>query len=105
MDSNVGFLIQTEVRLKELITECIRQELSTVKLTGNEMCPDQTQLLSRKEAAAFLSISLTQLYHLQRKSLVKFYRLGCKVFFKKEDLLNSLVPAPAKIEGGRDGKK
>lgn len=50
------------------------------------------ELLSRKEAAQFLSISLSTLKNWTYSKLIKGYRLGGKVYYKKNELIKSLKP-------------
>lgn len=51
-----------------------------------------TELLSRKEAAQFLSISLSTLKNWTYSKVVIGYRLGGKVYYKKQELIKSLKP-------------
>lgn len=50
------------------------------------------ELLSRVEAAQFLSISLSTLKNWTYSKVIKGYRLGGKVYYKKSELFKSLKP-------------
>ncbi len=50
------------------------------------------ELLSRKEAAIFLSISLSTLKNWTYSKEIIGYKLGGKVYYKKQELINALKP-------------
>jgi len=50
------------------------------------------ELLSRKEAAQFLSISLSTLKNWTYSKVINGYKLGGKVYYKKQELIKSLKP-------------
>jgi len=50
------------------------------------------ELLSRKEAAQFLSISLSTLKNWTYSKVIKGYKLGGKIYYKKQELMKSLKP-------------
>ena len=47
--------------------------------------------VTRKETCDFLKISLTTLWHWTNKGKIDSYGIGNRVYYKKVDLLNSLV--------------
>lgn len=105
MESN--FLMKVvsdpEKTLIELIRGAVRNELSSIKESlSKEPNHPILEFLTRKNAANFLGISLTSLYYLQRQNKIKYYRIGNKIFFKKEDLLAVYVVRGllTKEEGG-----
>ena len=48
-------------------------------------------LMSRDEAAAFLRIDQSTLYLWVKKSKIKCYGIGSRRYFKKQELIDSLV--------------
>lgn len=48
------------------------------------------ELLTRKEAAQYLSISLSTLKNWTDEGLIKAYKLGGRIYYKKKELINSL---------------
>lgn len=50
------------------------------------------ELLSRKEACQFLSISLSTLKNWTYSKVIIGYKLGGKVYYKKYELIKSLIP-------------
>lgn len=48
------------------------------------------ELLTRKEAAEFLSISLSTLKNWTYDKLIKAYKLGGRIYYKRKELVKSL---------------
>lgn len=59
---------------------------------------DTKTLLSQKEAAEYMDVTVGTLSIWTKKRLVPCYRMNRKVYYKKDDLMNSLVPQEAKKE-------
>ncbi|SEE18722.1 Helix-turn-helix domain-containing protein [Tenacibaculum sp. MAR_2010_89] len=74
--NELGILIQ------KIIKEELKQILSLIKNTNED------QVLTRKEAAAFLKISETTLWTLDKTQVLPAKRLNGKVLYFKSDLLN-----------------
>ncbi|MCT4580853.1 MAG: helix-turn-helix domain-containing protein [Flavobacteriales bacterium] len=51
---------------------------------------ENKELLTRKEAAEFLSISLSTLKNWTYDKLIKAYKLGGRIYYKRKELINSL---------------
>lgn len=49
-------------------------------------------ILTRKQAAALLSVSLTTLKTWTDQKLIKSYKLGGRVYFKEKEILEALKP-------------
>lgn len=49
-------------------------------------------LLSIKDAAGFLGVSKATLWRLRKSGEIKTYMLGSQVYFKKSEILKSLIP-------------
>jgi DNA invertase Pin-like site-specific DNA recombinase len=79
----------TPEELRQIIKEVIKEELLEVRKQLEEN--DSEGLLSRKETCEFLKISLTTLWHWTNKGKIDSYGIGNRVYYKKVDLLNSLV--------------
>jgi len=71
--------------LRELIKECI-SEILEIKL--KKELPEE--LLSRKEVATLLQISLPTLNKKQREGKIPYYRMGTRILFKKSEVMKSL---------------
>jgi Helix-turn-helix domain len=79
----------TPEELRQIIKEVIKEELLEVRKQLEEN--DSEGLLSRKETCEFLKISLTTHWHWTNKGKIDSYGIGNRVYYKKVDLLNSLV--------------
>jgi len=71
--------------LKELISETIQEQIGQIQ---NPL--PKTELLSRKEAAEILSVSLPTLHYWTKEGKIPAYRIGNRVRYKREEVLNSL---------------
>ena len=47
-------------------------------------------ILTRKEAAAFLSVSLTTLKTWTDQKLLKAYKLGGRIYYKEQEIMSAL---------------
>jgi len=61
----------------------------------NLICIDNSfsnsiRLLTRKEAADLLSITLPTLHHWSKTGLIQAYYLGRRIYYKESELLNAL---------------
>lgn len=52
--------------------------------------PDKEKLLTRQETADLLSVSLVTLWDWTKKDIVPAYRIGNKVRYKKQEILQAL---------------
>lgn len=91
--------------LKGLIAEVVNQEL-TKHLTPANQSPASNDLLTRKEAARLLGISLPTLLDYTKLGKITGYRLGTRVRYKRSELEQSLTQIKsAKQKGGLYDKK
>jgi DNA invertase Pin-like site-specific DNA recombinase len=89
MEKSILLHCITPDELKQIIKEVIQDELKEVSKQPEEK--DSEALLSRKETCEFLKISLTTLWHWTNNGKIDSYGIGNRVYYKKVDLLNSLV--------------
>ena len=52
--------------------------------------PQKVEYLTRKEVASLLSISMPTLHEWCKKKILNPYRMGCRVYFKSEEVNESL---------------
>lgn len=52
---------------------------------------EETQYLTRKEASAFLGVSISTIHQWCKKGILKPYRIGNRVRFKKKDIEETLL--------------
>lgn len=87
MENAIQFIQVTPEQLQDKIVEGVRKVLlDHVKPTGEE------KLLSLKDAYEFLGISRGALHNYTTSGKIKAYGIGNRVFYKRSELMNSLVP-------------
>ena len=79
---------------RELLSEIIREQLERFVQDP----PDQ--LLSRQELSKKLGISLPTLRYYTKESIIKSRRIGNRVYYRWQDVLDSAIP----IKYGKEGK-
>ena len=75
--------------LTQLIKEILRSQLEDFKETLNTHNPDE--LLTREETYNFLKIDSSTLWHWTNKGKVIAYGIGNRRYYKKGELLESLI--------------
>ena len=74
--------------LKDLLKEAIR-EMNLEDQASIQTGSDTTSLVDRKEAARILNISLPTLDLYSKQGIIMARRIGKKILFSKNDLLNA----------------
>jgi hypothetical protein len=75
--------------LTQLIKDGVKSLLSDFKKELNTVDPDE--LLTREETCKFLQIDSSTLWHWTNKGKVLAYGIGNRRYYKKAELLNSLI--------------
>ena len=74
--------------LKELIKDSILEALAE---NHNQQQPEkEDQLIKLSEAASLLGVSKVTIHTWKKTGLIPFYRISNKIYFKKNELLQSL---------------
>ena len=73
---------------KELIEKMIDNGLE--KYINKPAPAQKEELLSIEEACALLRVSKVTIHKWKKRRLILSYRIGRKIYFKKQELLNSL---------------
>lgn len=79
----------TPQQLKESILSEVRTELQNITL--NFQPKKQPEYLTRKEVAKILKVSLVTLSDWNKKGVLKPYRLGNLIRYKREELEKALI--------------
>ncbi|MEQ8520261.1 MAG: helix-turn-helix domain-containing protein [Cytophagales bacterium] len=58
----------------------------------NESKTDQVKYLTRNEVAEYFSVSLVTIHDWSKKKILNPYRIGNRVYFKSNEIENSLKP-------------
>jgi len=74
--------------LKAIIKEAIESQI--VSLNERDCIDNEKLLLTRKDVAQLLNISLPTLTKYVKKGLVPAHRLGSRILFNKIEVLNSM---------------
>jgi excisionase family DNA binding protein len=92
MENSVLIEKITEAQLIDAINMAVQNKFEEFKRELYNV-RDQEELLTREEAANLLKINITTLYHWTRKGKIPSYGIGYRVYYKRSEVLNSLVKA------------
>jgi len=81
------FLIGT--RLEDLLLR-IEQIIDKRLVSLTPQQPDQSEYITRKEAAGILKITLPTLHDWTKQGWLQSYKLGNRVLYKKQEIENSI---------------
>ncbi len=85
--NQITFTTLSEKELRLAMREEVREELATIlKALGKKEEP----LMSSKQAAALLGISLSTLYSFVSQCAIPYMKRGNRLYFRKEELLQWL---------------
>ena len=80
-----------DVLSKKELEDLIGKSLEEVIRNNPFNCPPDQELLTREEACKLLKVSLTTLWRWTNNGKITAYGIGYKRFYKKEELLESLI--------------
>jgi excisionase family DNA binding protein len=80
--------------LKGIIEQAVEQ--SFAKLNSAQPIADSEELVTRKQAANLLGISLPTLHDYTKRGLIPAYRIGTRIRYKQGELLECLRKVQAK---------
>ena len=80
-----------DVLSKEELQDLIGKSLEEVIKNNSKNIPPDQELLTREEACMLLKIDSSTLWRWTNKGKITAYGIGSRRFYKKEELLNSLV--------------
>lgn len=85
-------LVLTSLPIDEMevmISRVVRESIST--LAAQQSVDNQSELITRKQAAQMLNLSLPTLREYTVRGIVPSYRLGSRVRYKKCEVIDSLT--------------
>lgn len=85
----IHFIETNPTELKEDILNGLKKELKTLKEELN--LNKSKELLTRNEVSKLLKIDLSTLHNWTKKGKLKSYGIGGRVYYKLEDIENSLT--------------
>ena len=89
MEKSILLHCITPAELKQIIKEVIKEELLEVRKQLEKK--DSEVLLTRQETIDFLKIDSSTLWSWTNKGKIDCYGIGNRRYYKKVDVLNSLV--------------
>lgn len=78
----------TREQLADLMREVVQTELASLRPQSST---STDELLTRKEVAEMLSISLPTLHEWTKEGTIKAYRIGRAIRYKHDDVQNALT--------------
>ena len=89
--------------IKKVVEEVIESKLKSFIPTQNQE-KEKLNLLTRKDTAKLLRISLPTLHDWTKNGIVKAHRIGNRVLYKANEINDSLKEIyTSKMKGGRHG--
>ena len=85
-----------DVLSKEELGDLIGKSLEEVIKNNSKNIPPDQELLTREEACMLLKVDSSTLWRWTNKGSIIAYGIGSKRFYKKEELLNSLIQLTSK---------
>ena len=85
-----------DVLSKEELQDLIGKSLEEVIKNNKKNIPPDQELLTREEACMLLKVDSSTLWRWTNKGKITAYGIGSKRFYKKEELLNSLIQLTSK---------
>ena len=90
--NQIIFDVLSKKELEDLIEKSLKE---VIKNNPQNIPPDQ-ELLTREEACMLLKVDSSTLWRWTNKGKITAYGIGSKRFYKKEELLNSLIQLTSK---------
>ena len=75
---------------QELIQKTIKNELKNFSIIPQQIQSDE--LLNIEEAGALLHVSKVTIHKWKKKNLIQAYRIGRKIYFKRQELIEAIDP-------------
>jgi excisionase family DNA binding protein len=87
------------IPLRELVGEITRAVCTELNANAAAPAPQAEELISRKEAAQMLGITLPTLRLYTKRGLLKGYRIGARVRYKRSEVLASVQAMRFSVKG------
>jgi hypothetical protein len=85
-----SLVILTPEAISEIVKNGVKSELKEFKKEFNIQNQPE-DLLSREQVLDLLQINPTTLWHYQNKGKIPFYKFANKCFYKRSEIMNSLI--------------
>ena len=85
--NQIIFDVHSKRELEELITKSLGEAFKNTQPVTHK----KEELLTREEACELLKIDLSTLWRWTKKGRIDAYGIGKRVFYKKDEIFNSLI--------------
>lgn len=99
-----GLIVLTEEQLRQVVAEAVKTELKAELSTFSPaptIQPQKEELITRKEAASFLGVTLPTLNEWTKTGTVKGYRINSRIRYKRSELEQSLTEVGVRDKVGK----
>lgn len=87
----IQFLQVTPTDLAELISESIKVELQGLLKNNQQSVPSGVkELLTRKETAELLQVSLVTIHEWTKTKILTHYKMGNRTYYKRSEVLSKM---------------
>lgn len=94
-------ILLTSIPLDDLVDEIKRVVRAEVAAVGAGLESEPEKLLTRKEAAHYLSITLPTLGLYTKQGRLRGYRVGRRILYRRSELISCLRPLQFSRSGNR----
>jgi excisionase family DNA binding protein len=97
-ESQIMFVGVSPKELAELISENVKRQMQEL-LSNQKSEPqesEQKELITRKEAAELLKVSLVTIHEWSNNDILRLYKLGNRSYFKRSEILEKLFDSNRK---------
>jgi hypothetical protein len=94
---NINLVHVTLEDMANTIREIVASELQKVKslITESPLEDDSDKVMTREQVSKFLGVSFTTLFNWNNEGILKNYKVGRRVYYKREDVINLGNPLKA----------
>ena len=93
--STIQLIQITPEELSEIVEKGITCQFNRFK---DSLIPHPDQLLTRQQTANLLHVDKSTLWHWTKKGKIKSYGIGNRVFYKRSEIDDALIPLNKKVE-------
>ena len=93
-------ILLTSITLDELLdklTERINIALS-IKTTERKETPSHEDLLTIEDLESLFKVSKVTIHKWKKRGLIPFYKMNRKVYFKRSEVINSMIHKKRKLD-------
>jgi excisionase family DNA binding protein len=96
LTQNINLVHVTLEDMANTLREIVASELQKIKNLIPETPKDETdKVLTREEVCKLLGVSFTTLFNWNNEGILKNYKVGRRVYYKKSDVMAILSPLKA----------